>query len=228
MQQSRFIALVSNGKRLREVAAAAEDSEDAGLIQYSKTLDSLESKQANLKTSFQQFYMDIFNGDFFKGFLGGLNSVLEGFNKLSKPTALLNVAGIISAIKLLASLGISAFSNAFGEVRMNYKSMIEGMRTVSEEGGRNNAQSFANGVRTQTQIQQGVPAGWQTSYNSQTGRMQWMPVSGGQEQPSQNLTFAQQHHGLLIGTQLAGGVLSTAGSIVAQKNQFLGAGLSGA
>lgn len=227
-QQSRFIALVSNGKRLREVAAAAEDSEDAGLIQYSKTLDSLESKQANLKTSFQQFYMDIFNGDFFKGFLEGLNSVLEGFNKLSKPTALLNVAGIISAIKLLASLGISAFSNAFGEVRMNYKSMIEGMRTVSEEGGRNNAQSFANGVRTQTQIQQGVPAGWQTSYNSQTGRMQWMPVSGGQGQPSQNLTFAQQHRGLLIGTQLAGGVLSTAGSIVAQKNQFLGAGLSGA
>lgn len=115
--------------------------------------------------------MNIFNGDFFKGFLEGLNSVLEGFNKLSKPTALLNVAGIISAIKLLASLGISAFSNAFGEVRMNYKSMIEGMRTVSEEGGRNNAQSFANGVRTQTQIQQGVPAGWQTSYNSQTGRM---------------------------------------------------------
>ena len=227
-QQSRFIALVSNGKRLREVAAAAEDSEDAGLIQYSKTLDSLESKQANLKTSFQQFYMDIFNGDFFKGFLEGLNSVLEGFNKLSKPTALLNVAGIISAIKLLASLGISAFSNAFGEVRMNYKSMIEGMRTVSEEGGRNNAQSFANGVRTQTQIQQGVPAGWQTSYNSQTGRMQWMPVSGGQGQLSQNLTFAQQHRGLLIGTQLAGGVLSTAGSIVAQKNQFLGAGLSGA
>lgn len=227
-QQSRFIALVSNGKRLREVAAAAEDSEDAGLIQYSKTLDSLESKQANLKTSFQQFYMDIFNGDFFKGFLGGLNSVLEGFNKLSKPTALLNVAGIISAIKLLASLGISAFSNAFGEVRMNYKSMIEGMRTVSEEGGRNNAQSFANGVRTQTQIQQGVPAGWQTSYNSQTGRMQWMPVSGGQGQPSQNLTFAQQHRGLLIGTQLTGGILSTAGSIVAQKNQFLGAGLSGA
>ena len=43
-QQSRFIALVSNGKRLREVATAAEDSEDAGLIQYSKTLDSLESK----------------------------------------------------------------------------------------------------------------------------------------------------------------------------------------
>lgn len=44
MQQSRFIALVNNGKRLREVATAAEDSEDAGLIQYSKTLDSLESK----------------------------------------------------------------------------------------------------------------------------------------------------------------------------------------
>lgn len=225
MQQSRFIALVSNGKRLREVAAAAEDSEDAGLIQYSKTLDSLESKQANLKTSFQQFYMDIFNGDFFKGFIDGLNTILEGFNKLSKPTALLNVAGIISALKLIGNLGISAFSKAFGEVRMNYKSMMENMRTVSEEGGRSNAQSFANGVRTQTQIQQGVHAGWQTSYNPQTGRMQWMPVSEGTT--NQNLTFAQSHRGLLIGTQLAGAVLSTAGSYVAQKNQGWGAVLSG-
>lgn len=115
--------------------------------------------------------MDIFNGDFFKGFIDGLNTILEGFNKLSKPTALLNVAGIISALKLIGNLGISAFSKAFGEVRMNYKSMMENMRTVSEEGGRSNAQSFANGVRTQTQIQQGVHAGWQTSYNPQTGRM---------------------------------------------------------
>ena len=224
-QQSRFIALVSNAQRLHEVAAAAENSEDAGLIQYSKTLDSLESKQANLKTSFQQFYMDIFNGDFFKGFIDGLNTILEGFNKLSKPTALLNVAGIISALKLIGNLGISTFSKAFGEVRMNYKSMMENMRTVSEEGGRNNAQSFANGVRTQTQIQQGVPARWQTSYNPQTGRMQWMPVPEGTT--NQNLTFAQSHRGLLIGTQLAGGALSAAGSYVAQKNQGWGAVLSG-
>ena len=77
-QQSRFIALVSNAQRLREVASAAENADDAGLIQYSKTLDSLESKQANLKTSFQQFYMDILNGDFFKGIISGVTTLLDG------------------------------------------------------------------------------------------------------------------------------------------------------
>ena len=40
-----------------------------------------------------------------------------------------------------------------------------------------------------------------------------MPVSEGTT--NQNLTFAQSHRGLLIGTQLAGAVLSTAGSYVA-------------
>ena len=51
-QQSRFIALVDNWERLDEVANSAQDSEDAGLIQYAKTLDSLESKLNNLSTSF--------------------------------------------------------------------------------------------------------------------------------------------------------------------------------
>jgi hypothetical protein len=35
-----------------EVSEAAADSEDAGLLQYSKTLDSLETKLNNIKTSF--------------------------------------------------------------------------------------------------------------------------------------------------------------------------------
>jgi hypothetical protein len=51
-QQSRFIALVDNWERLDEVATSAQDSEDAGLLQYAKTLDSLESKLSNVKTSF--------------------------------------------------------------------------------------------------------------------------------------------------------------------------------
>jgi len=51
-QQSRFIALVDNWERLEEVSAAAYDSEDAGLLQYAKTLDSLETKLNALSTSF--------------------------------------------------------------------------------------------------------------------------------------------------------------------------------
>lgn len=111
MQQSRFIALVSNGKRLREVAAAAENSEDAGLIQYSKTLDSLESKQANLKTSFQQFYMDIFNGDFFKGIISSITTFLDGLNKLGNFTKIASLISLIKSLKTVLNITFNGAAN---------------------------------------------------------------------------------------------------------------------
>ena len=43
-QQSRFLALMSDSARLHELYNAAIDSEDASLIQYAKTLDSMDSK----------------------------------------------------------------------------------------------------------------------------------------------------------------------------------------
>lgn len=120
-QQSRFIALVSHADRLREVADSAANSEDAGLIQYAKTLDSLETKLNNLKTSFQQFYMDIFNGEFFKGIIGGITNLLDGLNKLSKPTALLNFVSVIQGMKIIGNVLVSAFTSAFGQIRANWK-----------------------------------------------------------------------------------------------------------
>jgi TP901 family phage tail tape measure protein len=52
-QQSRFIALVDNWERLDEISNVANnEADDAGLLQYSKTLDSLDAKINNLKTSF--------------------------------------------------------------------------------------------------------------------------------------------------------------------------------
>jgi len=51
-QQSRFIALVDNWERLDEVTGIAQNSEDAGLLQYAKTLDSFDAKLNKLKNSF--------------------------------------------------------------------------------------------------------------------------------------------------------------------------------
>ena len=223
MQQSRFIALVSNGKRLREVATAAEDSEDAGLIQYSKTLDSLESKQANLKTSFQQFYMGALNGDFFKGLIDSVNAVLEGFNKLSKPTAIMNIASIISALKMLANLGISLFSNAFGQVRMNFKSMMEDFSTTGRTTGEKIARNVWEGFKEESERIK--------AEQTATGTENVIP---GQQpkptdtQPQQQQTWAQSHRGLLMAGTIIGGGLSMAGSAVSASNQRLGASLSAA
>ena len=98
-QQSRFIALVDNWERLEEVTGAAQDSEDAGLLQYAKTLDSLDTKLNNLKTSFQSFYMSIFNGEFFKGFIDIITNVVDNLSKVGPLLGSINLLQLINQIK---------------------------------------------------------------------------------------------------------------------------------
>ena len=112
-QQSRFLALVSNAERLQEVASAAENSEDAGLLQYSKTLESLDTKLNNIKTNFQQFYMDIVNGPLIGGLLDFINDLLAGINKLPKLDVILGFGSAIKGIKGLTTGLIDGF---FGKI----------------------------------------------------------------------------------------------------------------
>lgn len=108
-----------------EVREAAANSEDAGLLQYSKTLDSLESKLANIKTSFQQFYMNIFNGDFVKGFLDAINAILQGFNKLGSFGGILNLVSMIRGLKTGLKVVGNLFSNSFGGLISSYRNIQE-------------------------------------------------------------------------------------------------------
>lgn len=136
MQQSRFIALVSNGKRLREVASAAENADDAGLIQYSKTLDSLESKQANLKTSFQQFYMDILNGDFFKGIISGVTTLLDGLNKLGNFTKITSLISLIKSLKTVLNITFNGAANITQPLVVAFKRAYQEILSESTNFGR--------------------------------------------------------------------------------------------
>jgi len=43
-QQSRFLALVSNGERLVELTEKAADAEDTAQLQVLKTMDSISAK----------------------------------------------------------------------------------------------------------------------------------------------------------------------------------------
>ena len=115
-QQSRFIALVDNWERLEEVSAAAYDSEDAGLLQYAKTLDSLETKLNALSTSFQQFYMSIVNGDTFKSLIGFLTDLLNGLNKLGNWQAILNIAGLLTSLKSVGMLFVNGMSGPLSQI----------------------------------------------------------------------------------------------------------------
>lgn len=135
-QQSRFIALVSNAERLREVATMAENSEDAGLIQYAKTLDSLESKQANLKTSFQQFYMDIFNGDFFKGIIERVTTLLDGLNKLGNFTKIMTLINLFKSLKTVVKLTSNSVFNIAEPLVTAFKKAYQEILQDAEKTGR--------------------------------------------------------------------------------------------
>lgn len=167
-QQSRFIALVDNWERLEEVSAAAYDSEDAGLLQYAKTLDSLETKLNALSTSFQQFYMNIVNGGFFKGIVDIITNFLNGLNELGTLNGILNIATLIHGLKIGLTTVVTVFANSFGEVYKRYKELQKKMTSLAiKEGsqrGQASAQAEATAMEQTTQIkrrrrnrQNGVP-----------------------------------------------------------------------
>ena len=145
-QQSRFIALVDNWERLDEVAAAAQNSEDAGLLQYSKTLDSLETKLNNIKTSFQEFYMSIINGPVISKALETINSLFEGFNKQGPFAALLDVGSIVSSLTIIGNMFVSIFSGAFGQISANWKAMLQGLPTDAAVAGQKAGDQYRNGA----------------------------------------------------------------------------------
>ena len=139
-----------------EVSAAAADAEDAGLLQYSKTLDSLETKLNNLSTSFQQFYMSIANGAIFGNAIEGITKFVEGLNKLGNFSAIMNVVGILRSLKLVTKTAVNAFTTMTSQIRNNVETvftqiasnMVAKMRKAGadsaraiEEGAQQGAQS---------------------------------------------------------------------------------------
>lgn len=115
-QQSRFLALMQDSERLTELQTEAQNSQDAGLIQYYKTLDSVESKLNQLKTAFQQFYMSIIDGPLVKGVIDAFTKIITFFNRMDPGKAILVImTSVVLLRKALSALGpvlIGQFKNA--------------------------------------------------------------------------------------------------------------------
>lgn len=197
-QQSRFLALVSNVERYIEVSEAAANSEDAGLLQYSKTLDSLETKINNIKTSFQQFYMSLINGDNIKGALDFINNLIKGLNKLSKFTTILNFGSIIISVKTIGNLIVNGFTSGMSQIQTNWRTMMKELVEIARRGGEEAGQAHAQGCQ-----------------NGQRGVT------------TTSQTFTTKQKAWLNGGLMAGGLLSAAGSALASTHQTGGAILSG-
>lgn len=82
-QQSRFIALMSDYQRTQELTAAAQDANGASMEQYEKTLDSLQSKLAQLENAWNEFTMSITNSELVKFFVDAGTQILNVINAIT-------------------------------------------------------------------------------------------------------------------------------------------------
>lgn len=203
--------MVSNYDRYMEVSAAAANAEDAGLLQYSKTLDSLETKLNNLSTSFQQFYMSLANGGTFGGAIEGITKFIEGLNKLGNFSAIANIAGIISSLRLVGKTAVTTFTTTTSQIKSNVEtvftqiaaSMVSKMRAAGRDS------SLA--------VQQGAIEGQQQTKNG-------VPVVGFNMDTKKGVRWAKG----INAAAFVGAGLSMAGTSVAADNAVAGSLMTGA
>lgn len=171
-QQSRFISLLSDSERLQELYTAALDSEDAALVQYSKSLDSMESKLNQLSTSFQQFYMQIFNGETLKAAVEYLTQFVDKLNEIGPVGAVAIVGSLVSA---LGSIGMAMSTKITAAYKVS-KEFLDGRKAEIQAVGDSWWDGFvANFVpKVQTATNQAV----QILQNAQT------QVQGGTSTPT--------------------------------------------
>lgn len=123
-QQSRFLALVSSGDRLKELSETAANSEDASQLQYLKTLDSIDAKTQQLQTSMQSLYTNSGIEDFYKGTLDWANQLATSLDLLGENNGLLAVIGKLGGGFIsLATLVTTAFTSMKNHFASTQQSM---------------------------------------------------------------------------------------------------------
>lgn len=114
-QQSRFIAMMDNYERTMELVDAANNSAGASNEQFSKTVDSLESKLNKLSNAWNEFTMGLANSTVIKTGVDMLTTLLELVNNITGAFGdgvggVLKFGAAIGGIKLGKSLVNKGFS----------------------------------------------------------------------------------------------------------------------
>lgn len=110
-QQSRFIAMMDNYERTAELIDYAADAEGKADEQFAKYADTMEYKLNQLKTSWEEFRVQIADSNFFKG-------VIDNTNKLVQSISNIKLDGVFNKVKFaslipLAISGAKRFVSAF-------------------------------------------------------------------------------------------------------------------
>ena len=113
-QQSRFLALVSNGELLRKNLSYAENSEDTGSLQAIKALDSIDTKLEQVKVAYQEMYTSVGLEDIFKGALDGVKNYINYLNSIPKIFGKFPIAAVsafMNITNILRTVGVQAVSS---------------------------------------------------------------------------------------------------------------------
>lgn len=127
-QQSRFIAMMQNYDRTMELVEAANNSAGASDEQFSKTLESIDSKLNRLNNAWQEFTMGIANDTFVKfavdGFttiLGLITNIIDGISQI----------GVIDPFKGLIKSGLSIIT-MFKAMSIGSRLLLTGVDKVAD------------------------------------------------------------------------------------------------
>lgn len=193
---------MENYDRFAEIQESAMNAEDASVLQYAKTLDSLESKLNQISNSFQQFYMSILNGPVIGSFLSFLNQVITGFTKLGNFSSLFNIISIVKGVKTLASFLLTTFSDTGSSISIKLKQAFQETISVARDAGRKAKLAYEdgfNGTNLQPNINLSATGGGTTG-----GKLKNI-LSNLKQNPSALIN---------LGLNVGGGLLSSAGAAI--------------
>ena len=153
LQQSRFLALVSNIDQYKNALSIAQNAEGAGELQTLKTLDSLESRIERLKVTVQEFYTSSGLEALYKSIIDIITNVVGAMNNLPKigekfPAAALSIGlGIIGNVKNVLTTLINAIKQTFDNIEEEHKNHGKRTTTQAYKDGKASAEAFARGQK---------------------------------------------------------------------------------
>ena len=155
-QQSRFIALMSDYKRTMQLVEAANTAEGASEEQYSKTLESLQTKLARLKNAWDEFILGLTNSEVIKKAVDLLTELLTTINKLIDKASngkagakmITTFLAAFSAFKIGSGLvGKTALGGFFKSLTVNANGeAVTGARAIAETFYSNLANNMVEGA----------------------------------------------------------------------------------
>ena len=224
-QQSRFLALVSNGERLAELSEKAANSEDTATLQVLKTMDSIEAKTQQFKTSLQSLYTDAGIEKLYKNVLDFGNNIVQTFTNFSKamgtPLAAVTKFGVQFAS--LANIVTTVFGLIKARLIMQTKALQGEMTAETMRGTTERIEiNYEEVIAITKEYEQGI-----INYETYQNRLNQLATEGVNTRTNiQQGEFSNTRGGITKSTakwgmalNLAGSMASLAASQISEKTQ---------